>query len=84
MAGKAVALHGLSIALACCTFEVSETCYRYSAKLNDENEEIADLLIRLTRAKRAGASACAFFTCAMSGDIAGTTSASTTSTTIWS
>ena len=45
MAGKAVALHGVSIALACRTFEVSETCYRYSAKLNDENEQIADLLI---------------------------------------
>lgn len=34
-AGRAVALHGVSIALACRTFEVSETCYRYSAKLND-------------------------------------------------
>lgn len=52
MAGKAVALHGVSIALACRTFGVSETCYRYSAKLNDENEQIADLLIGLTRAKK--------------------------------
>ena len=52
MAGKAVALHGVSIALACRTFEVSETCYRYSAKLNDENEQIADLLIGLTRANK--------------------------------
>ncbi len=52
MAGKAVALRGVSIALACRTFEVSETCYRYSAKLNDENEQIADLLIGLTRAKK--------------------------------
>jgi putative transposase len=52
IAGKAVALHGVSIALACRTFEVSETCYRYSAKLNDENEQIADLLIGLTRAKK--------------------------------
>jgi putative transposase len=52
MAGKAVALHGVSIALACRTFDVSETCYRYSAKLNDENEQIADLLIGLTRAKK--------------------------------
>lgn len=47
-----MALHGVSIALACRTFEVSETCYRYSAKLNDENEQIADLLIGLTRAKK--------------------------------
>ncbi|WP_156397733.1 IS3 family transposase [Rhizobium sp. Root1204] len=52
MAGKAVALRGVSIALACRTFDVSETCYRYSAKLNDENEQIADLLIGLTRAKK--------------------------------
>ncbi|KQX16432.1 integrase [Ensifer sp. Root423] len=52
MAGKAVALRGVSIALACRTFGVSETCYRYSAKLNDENEQIADLLIGLTRAKK--------------------------------
>ncbi|MGX1256948.1 putative transposase [Sinorhizobium fredii] len=52
MAGKAVALHGVSIALACRTFGVSETCYRYSRKLNDENEQIADLLIGLTRAKK--------------------------------
>lgn len=52
MAGKAVALRGVSIALACRTFAVSETCYRYSAKLNDENEQIADLLIGLTRAKK--------------------------------
>ncbi|MBX4893883.1 MULTISPECIES: IS3 family transposase [Rhizobium] len=52
MARKAVALRGVSIALACRTFEVSETCYRYSTKLNEENEQIADLLIGLTRAKK--------------------------------
>lgn len=52
MAGKAVALRGVSIALACRTFGVSETCNRYSAKMNDENEQIADLLIGLTRAKK--------------------------------
>ena len=52
MAGKAVALRGVSVALACRTFVVSETCYRYSARLNDENEQIADLLIGLTRAKK--------------------------------
>ncbi len=52
MAGKAVALRGVSIALACRTFGVSQTCYRYSAKLNEENEQIADLLIGLTRAKK--------------------------------
>lgn len=43
---------GFSIALACRTFTLSETCYRYSAKLNDDNEQIADLSIGLPRAKR--------------------------------
>ncbi len=52
MAGKAVAKHEVSIALACRTFSVSETCYRYSPKLSDENEEIADLLVGLTNAKK--------------------------------
>ena len=42
MAMDAVAQHGVSIALACRTFQISETCYRYSPILSDENEEIAD------------------------------------------
>ena len=52
MAEKAVAKHEVSIALACRTFDVSETCYRYSPLLSDENEEIADLLVGLTNAKK--------------------------------
>lgn len=52
LAVKAVAMKGVSIALACRAFEVSETCYRYSPKLDDENEQIADLLLGLTRAKK--------------------------------
>ena len=44
MAETAVERRGVSIALACRAFGVSETCYRYSPKLKDENEEIADLL----------------------------------------
>lgn len=47
-----MARRGVSVALACRTFAVSETCYRYSPKLAAENEEIADLLIGLTRARR--------------------------------
>jgi putative transposase len=43
---------GVSIALACRTFEVSERCYRYQAKLKPENERIADLLMGLTQAHR--------------------------------
>ena len=52
MAEAAVAKRGVSVALACRTFGVSETCYRYSPKLDAENEEIADLLVGLTRARR--------------------------------
>lgn len=49
---KVVAVHGISVALACRTFQISETCYRYSPTLSDENEEIADWLERLTANKR--------------------------------
>ncbi|MEO9629023.1 MAG: IS3 family transposase [Sulfitobacter sp.] len=52
MAMNAVEQYGVSIALACRAFEISETCYRYSPVLSDENEEIADWLERLTTNKR--------------------------------
>ena len=52
MAEKAVSKHEVSIAIACRTFGVSETCYRYSPLLSDANEEIADLLVGLTNAKK--------------------------------
>ena len=41
-----------SIRQACADFRVSETCYRYQAKLSDENAVIADWLIRLTHTQR--------------------------------
>ena len=49
---NAVMQRGTSIALACRTFQISETCYRYSPVLSDETEEIADWLERLTENKR--------------------------------
>jgi len=52
MAVTAVAGQGVSIALACRTFSVSETCYRYGPKLSSQNEQIADLLVGLTQARR--------------------------------
>lgn len=52
MAVEAVAQKGVSIALACRTFGVSERCYRYESKLKPENERIGDLLIGLTNAHR--------------------------------
>jgi putative transposase len=52
MAETSVARRGASIALACRAFGVSETCYRYGPKLRAENEEIADLLVGLTDARK--------------------------------
>ena len=49
---NAVMQRGTSIALACRTFQISETCYRYSPVLSDETEEIADWLERLSENKR--------------------------------
>ena len=48
MAQHAVTNHAVSIRLACSAFSISETCYRYQAKLKDENEVIANHLIELT------------------------------------
>ncbi len=48
MAKWAVETKGSSIRQACADFTVSETCYRYQAKLSDENALIADWLMRLT------------------------------------
>ncbi len=44
--------HGSSIRLACEALAISETCFRYEPKLSDENEEIADWLLRLTHNQR--------------------------------
>ena len=65
MAEVAVARHGVSVALACRTFCVSEACYRYMPKLTNENEEIADLLVGLTNAKRNWGLGYAFCICGM-------------------
>lgn len=48
MAVRAVKEKGISIRLACVIFTISETCYRYQPKLSEENEFIADWLVRLT------------------------------------
>jgi putative transposase len=52
MAKRALAEKGLSIRQACRAFGISETCYRYQAKLCDENARIADWLMRLTHNQR--------------------------------
>jgi putative transposase len=53
MAKQLVAQRGVSIALACATFTISQSCYRYTPKLAGENEVIADWLTRLTNNHRA-------------------------------
>ena len=52
MAKHLVENKGISIRLACQAFGISQTCYRYQAKLSAENEGIADHLIRLTHNQR--------------------------------
>ena len=59
LAQQAVAKKQASIRLACATFGISETCYRYERRLSDENAEIADWLLRLTNEhKRWGFALC--------------------------
>ena len=48
MARWAVDQKHVSIRLACATFGISQTCYRYQPRLSDENSEISDWLLRLT------------------------------------
>ena len=48
MAKRAVQERGISIRLACQLYQISQTCYRYEAQRNIENEQIANWLIRLT------------------------------------
>ena len=52
MAETAVTQKGVSVALACRTFCVSETCYRCRPKPDQENHRVADLLAGLTQARR--------------------------------
>ena len=48
MAKAAVVQHGVPISLACAAFHISETCYRYQAKRQAENDAITHWLERLT------------------------------------
>lgn len=52
MATAAIARHGVSAALACRAFQISQTCLRYQPKLSDENALIAEWLVRLTSNRR--------------------------------
>jgi len=46
MAQRAVQQRGLSIRAACQAFRISQACYRYEARRDTEDEEIAQWLLR--------------------------------------
>ena len=48
MAQRAVQQRGLSIRTACQAFQISQACYRYKARRNIEDDEIAQWLLCLT------------------------------------
>ena len=52
MAQNLVREKGLSVRLACEIFGISETCYRYQAKLSGENMLVADWLLRLGQSNK--------------------------------
>ena len=52
MAQYAVDERGVSVALVCRAFSISQRCFRYVPLLADENEEIEDWLIALTKARK--------------------------------
>lgn len=52
MAKAAVENRYISIRFACQIFSVSESCYRYVPKLDEENQQIADWLLRITDSQR--------------------------------
>ncbi len=52
MARKVVSRNGISVRLACITFGISQTYYRYKAKGSSENAQSADCLLRLTQAHK--------------------------------
>ncbi|ADP11780.1 hypothetical protein EJP617_20990 [Erwinia sp. Ejp617] len=52
MAQDAVRRRNISVRFACQLFVVSESCYRYQAKLREDNDAIADWLLRITDSQR--------------------------------
>src|SRR5690606_5632112 len=51
-ARQVLAHRAVSIRIVCAAVGISESCYHYQAKLSEENDVIADWLIRLTTAQR--------------------------------
>ena len=76
--------YSVSMLIVCDVLSISAAGYHYQAKLSDENEEIADWLLRLTEThKRWGFGLCFYFY-AIARALNGITSAFTVSTESWS
>jgi putative transposase len=54
MEQDAVSSRNISVRFACQLFVVSETRYRYRAKLREENDAIVDWLLRITGSAQLG------------------------------
>jgi putative transposase len=52
MAQRAVQEKDINIKLACAAFNISQTCYRYCAKLSSESSELGDRLVRVPANQR--------------------------------
>ena len=52
MAKEVVGARRACVRVACKTFGISESCYRYQGKHKADNEEIANWLLRLTDNQR--------------------------------
>ena len=64
MANKGVYAQGLGIRGACVAFRISESCYRFDRKLDSDNEEVANWLIKLTDNHRSwGFGLCYLYLC---------------------
>ncbi len=64
MTHRAVQHKALSARLACQAFGISHICYRYQAGLSADNDEIANLLTRLTASQRnRGFGPCLLYPC---------------------
>lgn len=48
LAQRAVEQFKISVSKACLIFQVSQTCYRYTAQLDEQNKIIAEWLLKLT------------------------------------
>lgn len=83
MAKREVEAGGLSIRVACQTFQVSQSCYRYEGKIGEENDESSIWQLKLTDNHRNWSFGLCLLFLRRSGNWAGTTGGSTGHTGNW-